>query len=401
MAPLPALCLLVLAAADARAADEYAVRLRLERAGEVRLHESHVRLGESYNTVLRSSGAKEESLIVNLMAAASEDAEDRVEVMYQLEWAAGGSVIQAQDVSEVAVGEEALLAAIPGEWRLHGSVVPLAAGDSCSPPPTGGGLLAELRVRQGGLERRVLRRTRPYVLSNMLFAARPDEPQFNVGLEIQPTGPGKPAVVRYAVDAGGRSLGGVTSRAEVPFGAETLIGGDGAPDGVWLSVSEVPVSKPPKASFPSVPDAKTGWLRHRAPGLAFLHPPAWSVEVSCGEDRAPRAWHLTDASLPEADRRAYWLQLYRVRDEPGTLAERAAKRRDGQAGAKPSSPVVVRPPGGECLLWRHALADPPSAHGLCDFADGARFQLDMLRPPAGPERFGDLKRLVESLRTAD
>jgi hypothetical protein len=394
--------LLVLALAPAGAADagdeappDYALRLVFERGGETRRFESAVRLGEHYNTVLASSGTVAEHMIVNVMPVAVDGA-DRIELLYQVEWAVGGALLQAQDSAELSPREDAVLSAQAGAWTLRGGIAPAFGVDSCAPPPAGGGLLVTARVRLGGRERTLTRRTVPFVMSNLLVR-EPGEETLVLGLEVQCTSEGHPLKVRAVAEWGKAAVGGVTTSADVPFGRETLVAGDAAGDAVWVTLAELPPTRPAKVEVPEVlgPD---GWLRHAGPVVSFSHPPRWAVRPDCDAGLNPKGWGLVDTSLPEERRAANVLTLYRAPPGEGSAARRAAARIAALPPAERKAVETVTTADGECLLWR-ADGEARTASAVCELGGGFPLEGLLLVPDGGKDPFPDFRRVVLSLRS--
>lgn len=393
--------LLALSLAPAAAAEEpdeppqdYALRLVFERGGEARRFESGLRLGQHYNTVLASSGSAAEHMIVNVMPVAVDGA-DRIELLYQVEWTVGGALLQAQDSAELSPREDAVLSAQAGAWTLRASIGPAFGVDSCAPPPAGGGVLVTTRVRLGGRERTLTRRTVPFVTSNLLVREPGEEPLV-LGLEVQRTSEGHPPKVRAVAEWGKAAVGGVGTSADVPFGRETLVAGDAAGDAVWVTLAELPPTRPAKVEVPEVlgPD---GWLRHVGPVVSFSHPPRWAVRPDCDAGLSPRGWGLVDTSLPEARRAGTVLTLYRAPPGEGSPARRAAARIAALPPAERKAVETVKTADGECLLWR-ADGEVRTASAVCELGGGFPLEGLMLVHDGGKDPYPEFRRLVLSLR---
>ena len=376
--------------------DAYDFELRLERGGQTRTFGSHVRPAESFSAVTTSSGTRREGLIVNVMAV-PEDDPDRVELMYQVEWSVPGWTIQAQDVAQLSLREDALLCAEPGVWSLRATLKPSRDVDTCTPAPSGGGLQARVRARRGGRERVVTRRTVPAAMSNIVVALDPDPPLI-VGLEVTPTVPGRPADVRYAIGTEVAMTGGVHTKAKVPWGSETLVDGDGKEDGVWVTLEEATPMTPPQVVFPDVRDEKTGWRRYSDPVLTLTHPPGWAVRTMCDKTLKPDSWGFIDTTLPEEKRGDVSMLAFLMPPTNATLERLAERNPEDRSAGEKTTILPVALSGGRCLL-RRVDSDISGVYGFCEFNGGRRLQV-MMTAQSIAERFEDFKRLVASFALA-
>lgn len=373
---------------------EYTLRLRFEQGGESRLFHSRVLLGESYNTVLASSGSVREHAIVNVMPVAV-DGSDRVELLYQVEWDVGGAILQAQDSAQLSPREDAVLSSQPGAWTLRGHIQPNSGVDTCVPPPAGGGLLVTARVRLGGRERTFTRRTVPFVMSNLLYKEPGQEEALTLILEVQPNSEGHPPKVRAAAEHGKLSVLGAKPGVPSPFGQETLVAGDAAGDAIWATVAELPPTKPAKTEVPELSDP-SGWLRHAGPVLTFLHPPRWKVRPSCDETLTPTGWSLRDTALSPEERSGRIVSFYVPPPDPRPAAARAALRVATLPAAQRKAPETVKSPAGDCLLWR-VDDEVTTGHAVCDLAGGLQLEGIYSAPLNVKDAFGEFRKVLASL----
>ncbi|MBI3299107.1 MAG: hypothetical protein HYZ75_13145 [Elusimicrobia bacterium] len=365
------------------------MRLRFERGAETRRFNTNVELGRGYNTVVVSSGASPETLIVNILPLATKDGR-RFELIYQVEWDAAGRNIQAQDSAEVSGREEALLSEVVGEWKLWGRIAAVGAGDSCTPPPSGGGLRARLRVRRGELERALTRRTISGVRSNLLSDG------LSLSLDPRVARDTDTVEVRWALELGTTAASAwdpAWKEAQVRLGVEQLLEGDGQPEGVWFSLDPVQVLAHRPITVKEEPDPESNWLRHAGQTISFLHPPRWQVRQSCGPDLLPDSWKVVDLDLPRAKRLGQELVAFIVPGPRAPLEERVAAMRAGGVASQPESVAVG---GGSCLLWRTIGIDG-DAHASCDARNGLRLELSLALESGQAERFEVFKKLVASL----
>lgn len=378
--PLAALALLAARPAGAvEPGDRYDAEVRFERPGESRTLMSGVALSQSANTVMFSSGAAPENFIVNIMPTGA-DREGRLNLMYQVEWDWGGSVMQAQDEAELSEREWALLSEQEGKWKLWGRLRPERDLGDCARPGSGGGILVRLGGRAGGEPFSLTRRTVYGVSSNILFQ-EDDQHALTVSLTVSEEGPGA-AKVGYHVEQGSRpSLGSFEGDAtvRVKLGVETPLPGTD----LRLSVTPLPEADPKPLVVREVPDKATGMLRHQGTVLSFLHLKDWTVKPSCDEAFKTTGWTLIDQSLPEQ--------------------ERIARRVDAYVNPSPIGPLAARTPkeaerfkadGASCALWTL----PERALASCDTKAGWSLEVALRLGPDDAKRVKELRRLLGTLR---
>lgn len=391
--------LFLLLAVPARAAGEpdsdqpppgYQLRLTFERGGEERVFETSLTPAQTYNGAVASSGTLSETLIVSAMLVPADDAE-RVEVVYQAEWDVDQEILQAQGSAVLFPREDSVLVERPGRWKIRARVTPHRDHETCTPPPSGGGLAASVRIRGAGRDRIYERRAPPYLMHNMTSRSA-GEDLVSLGLELQPTGPGEPVPLRYITEVGGVSTG--ERRKTVPLGVETLAEGDGKDDGVWLRVDEVPTVRPAKVSFTEVPDGR-GWVRHTDQLFSFLHPARWQVDVTCDSYFKFKALGITDTSLSAEKRPEFVMFANLLRPAPGATLERATRERAAVPGR--AGPIeTIELPKGRCALWR-VDGEALLLQALCDVEGAPTLGLSVSHPPSIADPYAEFKRLLSSL----
>lgn len=378
---------------SSRADDAYDVLLTLSRGGEVRTFNSHVRLSEAHHTVVKTSGPWNDSLIVSLLPTRGDGA-GRIDLQYNVGWASNGLSLQIQDTAVVSEREDALLTELSGQWALRAKVSRASGGETCVPPSSGGGLVVRLRGKTDGVEFDLTRRTNYGMQSNVYSEDAPDR-AFSAGLLVVPSEPDV-AVVHYRAttkshtDAGYKSL---SKQLRVQEGVETKA----EDEDLWVTYLRAPQSDPPPAAVPEVPDSRTGWLRHAGRNISFLHPKRWEVSQGCDAEYNPHFWMIIDTSLPVNDprghnQRDHLLKAFIVKEKQAPLEQRTPLW--GGAG-KGFAPGLIAVGGGTCRL---TAPDSNIAQAMCQSADGRQLELNLPLEPKGAGRYGDFRRLVESLR---
>lgn len=257
------------------------------------------------------------------------------------------------------------------------------------PAPFRRGVAVRLTLRRAGVEHSVTRRTNSGLESNLLS----DDGSgriLNVCLAPELSPDGASAAVRYFVDHStvpleewGCPEGSDASRsagtAQVRVGAETLVAGDGKPDGIWVLVERLPIVAPRDVVVREVPDRRTGWLRHAGPTISFLHPPSWKVRQDCGPDLLPRHWHMTDADLPLAKQVDHQMPVSLV------AADEASPRA-----------ASARAAGGSCVTWRSGEKED-TAYASCAAPGGLTLESKLYLGPQGAALYAKFRRIFESL----
>ena len=338
-----ALFLLLLAAAPARALDDYKVTLRLENGKEERRVDLPVAPGGYNNAVFRSSsGARVETQIVNLMAVQT-PLPRRVDLSYQIEWSLIENgmtrfVLQASDWSRIPEEREVLLLSFDEDWRLW-ATVETGVDHSCEVPPKGGGLRAAVRFEKEGVRHAFERRSSDGATSAIVVATGGNGLfDFMLTPRLGKDGSDAEAEYRYALKDGGADDPFTTK--SVRLGKETAL-----EDGVFLTLAKVPVEDAAGAGALAARDPDTGWYLYDGNPLSFRYPPEWTLRTSCDGDRRVNGWNLVNRG--ETENPLHAAHIWGMRRESGDDP--------GSASGDVESLSVK---GGECAVSRDEVSDP-------------------------------------------
>ena len=348
--------------------ETYDLTFTFTRGAKTQRFSQSVQIGQNYNAVWSSTVPALRQFIVNATPVLDSEEGD-IELMYQVEWDEDGTVLLVQDSANFHLREEAVLSALAGDWTISARLTPHKDRDSCTPPSSGGGVLA--RVRGPGVD--LTRRTRLFQQSNLTYHGGP-KGELSVSLlpRMKKAG-GYDA--DYVVALNKALVDGPAPEVNLDLGVETPLPGTD----FTLTLTSLPNSPSKKFSVPEVPEGKL--LRHAGRPVSFLHPKGWEVFSYCDDSYALKNWRLQDDSLPLNQRFYDVAWIYVVKDGTKTYRERA-----------PKDAVDLPNDDGRCVFWSR----PGRDEAACDLKGGLRLDFGLQAPTAS--RTAHFKRLVSSLR---
>ncbi|PIP84519.1 MAG: hypothetical protein CO113_01630 [Elusimicrobia bacterium CG_4_9_14_3_um_filter_62_55] len=395
-----ALLIVLLAAAPARAIDDYSVTLRLEDGEqETRTHLSVAPGGYNNAVFVSTRGGRVESTLFNVMTTQT-PVPSRVDLSYQFEWSLvenGNTrfVRQAVDWSRIPERREVLLVSVDERWRLW-ATVEKGVDRGCRAPAKGGGLSAKIRVEKDGVRHAITRRTSDGVTSGVTVASG-EQGAFDFMMTPALAEGGREADVEYRWSL-------KPEGSDEPFKTKTIsLGREQAlEDGVFVFLERLPVEDPAEAAELSARDPETGWYLYSGDALSFSFPPEWKLREICGKDRETRGWDIVNRSEPENPLHA--VSVWGMLRDPGD---------DPPAADGDFETLAVK--GGGCVVRRDEVSDPLCrencaasfiARAECrpSKSDGRRidFHFDLGREAGlDTERYARFLRFVKSFELKD